>query len=183
MNIFVTDHDPVVSAQNLCDRHVPKMVLESAQMLSNAFHFSEMGHEAPFRALVVNHPCSKWVLRSKENYLWLLEHSIEISDEYSKRFKKTHACLKALRKCEDNLHKFKFNDNGLTEYVQVMPKIYRNSDVIIAYRSYIKSGKLFAKWDKGTVKPSWFDSHKVVLNQEAVTEYLRRGIEVPFLDS
>ena len=34
MNIFVTDPDPVVSAQCLPDRHVVKMPLETCQMLS-----------------------------------------------------------------------------------------------------------------------------------------------------
>ena len=37
MNIFVTDKDPVVAAQNLCDKHINKMIVESAQMLANAF--------------------------------------------------------------------------------------------------------------------------------------------------
>ena len=36
MNIFVLDTDPVEAAQLQCDKHVVKMVLESAQMLSTA---------------------------------------------------------------------------------------------------------------------------------------------------
>ena len=36
MNIFILHEDPVVAAQMLCDRHVPKMIVESAQMLSTA---------------------------------------------------------------------------------------------------------------------------------------------------
>ena len=34
MNIFVTDSNPVVSAQCLPDKHVVKMPLETCQMLS-----------------------------------------------------------------------------------------------------------------------------------------------------
>jgi len=34
MNIFILDKDPVVAAQMLCDKHVPKMLVESGQMLS-----------------------------------------------------------------------------------------------------------------------------------------------------
>ena len=34
MNIFILDEDPHVAAQMLCDKHVPKMIIESAQMLS-----------------------------------------------------------------------------------------------------------------------------------------------------
>ena len=36
MNIFVLDNDPVVAAQMLCDKHIPKMIVESAQMLSTS---------------------------------------------------------------------------------------------------------------------------------------------------
>ena len=33
MNIFVVDEDPVIAARQLCDKHVVKMILETAQML------------------------------------------------------------------------------------------------------------------------------------------------------
>ena len=36
MNIFFLDKTPDGSAEMLCDKHVPKMLLESAQMLSTA---------------------------------------------------------------------------------------------------------------------------------------------------
>ena len=34
MNIFILDNDPVIAAQMQCDKHVVKMIVESAQMLS-----------------------------------------------------------------------------------------------------------------------------------------------------
>ena len=36
MNIFVLDEDPTIAAQMQCDKHVVKMIVESAQMLSTA---------------------------------------------------------------------------------------------------------------------------------------------------
>ena len=36
MNLFILDLDPVSAAQQQCDKHVPKMIVESAQMLSTA---------------------------------------------------------------------------------------------------------------------------------------------------
>ena len=36
MNIFVLDEDPTIAAQSQCDKHVVKMIVESAQMLSTA---------------------------------------------------------------------------------------------------------------------------------------------------
>lgn len=46
MNIFVLDTCPVVAAQYLNDKHVVKMVLESAQILCTVHH--EFGLDAPF---------------------------------------------------------------------------------------------------------------------------------------
>ena len=34
MNIFILNEDPVIAAQEQCDKHVVKMIVESAQMLS-----------------------------------------------------------------------------------------------------------------------------------------------------
>ena len=45
MNIFVVDRDPIISARQLPDRHVTKMILESCQMLSIVFskHYWDIG--------------------------------------------------------------------------------------------------------------------------------------------
>jgi hypothetical protein len=36
MNIFVLDLDPVTAARMHCDKHVPKMCVEAAQMMASA---------------------------------------------------------------------------------------------------------------------------------------------------
>jgi len=36
MNIFYLDKDPIKAAEMSCDKHVCKMIIESAQMLSTA---------------------------------------------------------------------------------------------------------------------------------------------------
>ena len=48
MNIFVVDEDPEIAARQLCDKHVVKMILESAQMLCTVA--LEHGYEgAPYK--------------------------------------------------------------------------------------------------------------------------------------
>ncbi len=37
MNIFILHENPLISAQMLCDKHIVKMPLETAQLLSNVF--------------------------------------------------------------------------------------------------------------------------------------------------
>ena len=40
MNIFAINENPIVAAQEQCDKHVVKMIVESAQMLSTAHRLS-----------------------------------------------------------------------------------------------------------------------------------------------
>ncbi len=179
MNIFITHNNPKVAAKHLCDRHVPKMLLESAQMLSNAVNLYGLSSNAPYKPMYLLHPCSKWVLESKQNFLWLLCHAREIEQQFIKRFKKTHKCSAALDLIESQIPTLKFPKTGRTPFVQCMPKIYRQGNTIEAYRSYIKAGKTFAQWKKGVKKPSWMKHHKVVYNMIELAEYMKTGIPVP----
>ena len=36
MNVFVLSECPIESAEMMCDKHIPKMIVEAAQMLSTA---------------------------------------------------------------------------------------------------------------------------------------------------
>ena len=50
MNIFFLDPDPVVSAQQHCDKHVTKMVLEYGQLLSTAHRY----HDGHTQTIILN---------------------------------------------------------------------------------------------------------------------------------
>ena len=54
MNIFVLDTDPTVAAHMHCDKHVPKMVVEAAQMMASALRrhgaTDEQSCQSPKRA-------------------------------------------------------------------------------------------------------------------------------------
>ena len=58
MNIFAVDKDAKKAAQQLCDKHVVKMILESAQMLCSIFE------DAPYKRAFYNHPCTIWARES-----------------------------------------------------------------------------------------------------------------------
>jgi len=91
MNIFVTDIDPVKSAQALDDKRVIKMVLESAQMLCTALHLNGASHLAKYKKTHQNHPSNVWVRETRSNYEWLLNHFKALCDEYTLRCNKVHA--------------------------------------------------------------------------------------------
>jgi hypothetical protein len=88
MNIFYLDSDPFEAATLQCDRHVVKMILESAQLLSTAHH--ELGSMAPYKSTHKNHPSAVWVRRSYLHYAWLYKHFIGLCAEYEARYNKTH---------------------------------------------------------------------------------------------
>jgi len=48
MNIFFLDKDPKIAAQMQCDKHVVKMILETAQMLSTAAR--AQGHDIRYKS-------------------------------------------------------------------------------------------------------------------------------------
>jgi hypothetical protein len=66
MNIFATDINPEISAINLCDKHIIKMILESAQILCTV-RWSK-GLYAPYNPTHTKHPCVLWAKSSLQNY-------------------------------------------------------------------------------------------------------------------
>jgi hypothetical protein len=113
MNIFYISDNPVIAAQAMTDKHVVKMILESAQLLSTAhraldgqefIQLSKSGarlrkwnHPDPhmdatlYKSTHLNHPSGIWVRQSAENYMWLYKHFIALSEEYYQRYGKRHA--------------------------------------------------------------------------------------------
>ncbi len=62
MNIFLLDIDWQINATYHVDKHVVKMILESAQLLSTAVRLS--GIDAGYKAAYKNHPCAIWTRQS-----------------------------------------------------------------------------------------------------------------------
>ena len=83
MNIFYLDEDPKLAAIYQYNKHVVKMILESAQMLCTAHHVI-MGDDAdvPYKTTHKNHPSTIWARQSGQNYAWLYHHMIALGEEY-----------------------------------------------------------------------------------------------------
>lgn len=150
LNIFAVDSDPVVAAQSLCDAHVIKMILESAQMLCAAH---PQGF-APYKRSHYNHPCTIWARTSKANYMWLCEHAKALCAEYTYRYGKRHKSEDVIDWCIANSSEIP--NGSLTPHAQAMPPQYRNGSFVEAYRAYYRGEKSrFAKWRKRE-PPLWF---------------------------
>tara|TARA_Y100001973_G_C5198702_1_gene336097 strand:+ start:1039 stop:1497 length:459 start_codon:yes stop_codon:yes gene_type:complete len=151
MNIFILHKNPKRAAVDLCDQHIVKMILESAQMLCSAFP----NNTAPYKRAYYNHPCTVWTRTSKQNYKWLLDHADELCAEYTRRYSKRHKSQKVINWCRYHLHKITFPKYNQTPFAQAMPDDYKNNCAVTAYRNYYKNEKLhFAKW-KNNTQPLW----------------------------
>ena len=155
MNIFVLDRDVRKCAEYHNDKHVVKMILESAQLLCGVHHMVEENtDEVPYRLSHKNHPCSIWARENISNYLWLCELGLELCKEYSYRYEKRHKSQDVIEWCLTNPPSLPEED--FTEPPKAMPEEYKVNDVVQSYRNYyIGDKKYFSKWKKREV-PSWF---------------------------
>jgi hypothetical protein len=154
MNIFYINEDPIIAAQELCDDHIRKMQIESAQMLCTA-HW-EQGKEAPYKRAHLNHPSTKWTRESIQHYRWLVRHGLEVCSEFTKRYGTYHKTQNVLEWCRDN--EPNIPDNGFTPPPQAMPEEYKNKDTIKAYKTYYIEDKIKIKklhWNKLNNTPEW----------------------------
>ena len=80
MNIFALYPSPQESARAHCDQHLHKMILESAQMVSSAFHIRahSPGLGWLYKPSYLTHPCTIWTGQSNHNILWLVELADEL---------------------------------------------------------------------------------------------------------
>lgn len=184
MNIFNLSNDPIECAKWHNDRHLVKMITESAQMLSTAhrvldgemvvlpmktktgktvnrkiLQFSQDDARCGvlYKATHANHPCSVWARTSTANYFWLYHLWVSLIDQWRKRFghNKVH-------KSESLKELLKQLPSGmpvgnLTPFALAMPDEYKISDdPVLCYRQYYKLGKAhLAKW-RNTDAPPWF---------------------------
>lgn len=162
MNIFVLDKCPEVSAEMMCDKHIPKMVVESYQMLGSAVRrhgavdsempLTQSGN--PLKGGYKNHPCTRWTGESRENFNWLSMHAFCLCYEYSFRYGKTHACQEGIIKLNDMRNRIP--SLSLTPFALAMPEEFKSIDAVDSYRSYYRT-KTFAKWEKTRNAPFWWN--------------------------
>ena len=183
MNIFYVDKNPVTAAKMMCDKHIIKMILESAQMLCTAkrvldgteyFDTTKNGRKIKrwrlensneeaiiYKAGWLKHPSTQWVMRSAYNYIWLFNHFMALNQEYKLRWQKNVNHVSVDKLAELLKHPPKnapLNVIG-TDADPAMPDHCKIAgDVVGSYRKYyILEKRRFAKWEKhGAVMPEWF---------------------------
>ena len=149
MNIFYLHRDPKKAARYQYNKHVVKMILESAQMLCTAHHYYGNGDNVPYKPAHVNHPSTIWVRENMLHYRWLYNHMLALGLQYMKRYGKQHLaiykCREACMWAPEGIPTLPFKQPP-----QAMPDEYKHKDSIIAYWQYYINDKahIAAKTEK-----------------------------------
>lgn len=141
MNIFYLSHCPRKAAEYQYNKHVVKMILETAQLLCTAHHELGTTIEIPYKATHKNHPSAIWVRQSAENYMWTYEHMLALGQEYTRRYGKEHLTIS---KCRDVLYTLPngISDQEFVQPPQCMPDQYKvDNDSVTAYWNYYENEK------------------------------------------
>ena len=153
MNIFVLSRNPRLCAEMHCDKHVVKMILEYAQLLSAA-HVILDDNQIGYKASHKKHPCTLWVMQSDTNYQWLHSLFVELTQEYTHRYEKIHktsTLIPILAVSPKNIP-----IGVMTEFALAMPEDCYNTCAVTAYQNYYRQYKRhLAKWKNRSV-PEWY---------------------------
>ena len=173
MNIFYLDRNPEIAAQMMCDKHVVKMILESAQILSTAHRVLGGDDVANSKGLYKmahkNHPSTTWVRTNSSNYEWLWTHMDALMKEYTYRYGKHHATERL------NHYLWSFPKNithgEFIEPPQCMPEHCKDNDTVLAYQTYyILEKSKFATW-KRRKTPKWFNDKMRLHDEKNLVDY------------
>ena len=155
MNIFYTDICAQQCAKNMCDIHVNKMILETAQLLSTAHAEHGTWVEGMYKPTHKNHPSAIWARETGGNYAWLYEHFDSLIAEKLHRTDKVHASSRLLTALYEIPKPLYSSIGSLTPMPQCMPDEFKTEDSTVAYKKYYVAKLL--EWisrDK-PLKPKW----------------------------
>ncbi len=175
MNIFYLHSNPKICAQQHVDKHVVKMILEYAQLLSTTHRFldgtetltiSGAGRKVKrwklpderdailYEATHIQHPSAIWTRQSAENYAFLWKLFNCLLDEYTFRYEKQHATSRLLMPLKTLPNQIL--SKGFTQPTPAMPDEYKVAgDSVASYRNYYCGAKaqMFSWKKRGT--PDW----------------------------
>jgi hypothetical protein len=168
MNIFYLHKDPKTAAKYHCDKHIPKMILESTQMLFSAYYeaideknSTELqrvfkGCPKIYKKAHYNHPCTIWSRSNIDNWTWLHDLGYYLCRQYTYRYNgKIHKCEAILKWMK--LNQPKIINPKPCKIAQAMPEYLKiPNKPVTAYRLYYSVYKsYFAEWKK-TKAPNWY---------------------------
>jgi hypothetical protein len=161
MNIFYLDRDVEQCAKAHCDKHVVKMILESAQILCTVINEKAGYQVTPYKTTHRNHPCTLWAGTNKANAYWLVNLTKALDEEFRRRFNHqvSHKSYQMLVDIEIATLINNYLPEGLfTPPALAMPDEYRLADPVESYRLYYRLDKQHLLTYTKTERPSWLEN-------------------------
>lgn len=146
MNIFYLDKDPHNAPKFLYNKHVVKMILETAQILCTAHQVLAEEHGycnkyIPYRKAYYNHPSCIWARQSQANYMWLWSYFVGINMEYNRRYNNVHASWVKLKNANMQIAPKHITQMPFTQPPQCMPEEFHSKCSVKAYWKYYINDK------------------------------------------
>lgn len=164
MNLFVLDIDPITCARAHYDRHLGKMALEAAQMLSTAHWERDDGSFRHFGDIYLptheNHPCNVWVRERGSNYLWTHMLATALADEWQHRFGWEHAVVDVLRYLSYAPACLEATVGLPRNFALAIPSYYADrrappDEAVALYRRYYAVEKAHLRYYTDREEPTW----------------------------
>ena len=173
MNLFILSLDPARAAEEMMDKHVNKILLESVQMLSTAMRvltpeIPEELSNSIYKLAHKNHPVTIWCRTSRANFIWTLDLADALHAEWKYRYghpetkiHKSYLVAQILRANIPADDKFPSPESeGITPFALAMPDQYKDpeGDAVKSYRAYYMSPekRRIASWTKRRSAPAWW---------------------------
>jgi hypothetical protein len=157
MNIFYLSRDPHEAAKLQCDRHVVKMILETAQLLSTA-HVELDGEQVAYKATHKNHPSAVWARQNWQNYYWLQRHLGALGWEYFRRYGRVHKTIENHARALSRAPRA-IPDGDFTDPPQCMPDECKRDDAVLGYQVYYNHKA--DDWDARGIPMRWYGREAV----------------------
>ena len=174
VNFFYLDKDPNKCAQYYCNKHVLKIPIEIAQILSKIHHGLETGIDyckIYKNSVVVKNTLGPycWVKESYDNYVYTSKLGLALINEYKLRYNKhTHKTEIILQYLADNPPKLprigitKFRGTNKYDMFQYIS----NDPIICARYNYSEMKCVNDKWDIHN-PPVWYlETRKYILEEK-----------------
>lgn len=182
MNIFFVDKDPREAAKALCNAHVRSQIRESMQMLSVAHFYYGLDDDKFEKVTHKNHPCTKWVMASRDNYKWLVKHLTQLLIEYKTRHGNSHHKEELLRLYENVPEGLPYSyGHNMTVPPAVVSEDLKPqgtltfNGVVDAYRQYYNRDKRHLHFWMVTSPPVWIIDDETYATIQAFSKALYEG--------
>lgn len=193
-NILYLDDDPFEAARQHCDRHVKKMIVETAQILATVWALEpeagsiyycdwQIPHfQTPPGALkwlgayvcgnrvncarYMDHPTVSWARLYGGNYNWLYCLGIALLEEHEYRFDRIHASKSAIRALEVLPPSLIETQGQYCESPSIMPPEIIGSNLVENYRNFCLTSKTQILRFTRRAPPEWAIGASYYLHEE-----------------